>query len=97
MKLTSAEALAAALAAVATVLVALGAFMRWIYHQGSSWQKLTDAVEDNTSATKKLSGAMEHSDGMLADHEVRISKSEVRIERAEQDIDALHQLSRPKP
>jgi hypothetical protein len=82
MILTHFEITTGALSVILAALVSLGAGVRWIYNQGASSQSLVNAVNENTTATGKLTAAYEKftekTDGTLLDHEKRITRLEGR-------------------
>lgn len=91
--LTHFEAVMTAIGALVTAVATLAIGLRWIYRQGVSSNKLVTAIDQNTAATTKLSGAYDlftqKTDGTLTNHEMRITRTEDRIDRAETDITRL--------
>jgi hypothetical protein len=81
------------LLAIVSVLSVLAAGLRWIYRQGVSSQKLVTAINENTTATGKLSGAFdkftEKTDGTLLDHEKRLTHAEDRLDATEHRLSAV--------
>lgn len=72
----------AVLVAILTILAFVAASTRWIYRQGAASAKLVNAIEQNTTATAKLSGSYEAfslkvADSLL-DHERRLTRLEAR-------------------
>ena len=99
VQLTHFEAIMAAFGALVVAAGVIAGGLKWIYRQGVSSQKLVDAMEGNTVATGKLSGAFEkfseQAEATLTDHEHRLTRTEDKLAAAVMDVaDLKHDARR---
>jgi hypothetical protein len=81
--LTRFETIVGLLIGVIAILSALVAITRWVYKQGSSSQKMVNAMDANTAATTELKDSFklytEKANGTLLDHERRLTEAQTEL------------------